>query len=87
MRYGIIGQAHPTRAKRHFGLLYDDGDGTITLKLINKGSSCKIRGRNKKIFQEILNILSKYYKIEDLNRKNKSGSRHLYRKTKIYKPK
>ncbi len=70
MRYGIIGKGKNSSYKRHFGLLYTDGNGNIKLNLNNHCGSGNIRSRNKKVFQEILIVLNKYYNLEDLNKKN-----------------
>ena len=75
MKYGIIGYGTGRKCyfKRHFGLIYYNGDGNIKLTLLNKSHSAIIKGRNKKLFNKILKLLNKSYDLEDLNKKNNSS--------------
>ncbi len=71
MRYGIIG-SRSSKVKNHIGLIHSDGR-CVKLNIFNKYQSSMLLGRNKKLFQELLVLLNKYYDLEDLNKKNKSN--------------
>ena len=72
MRYGIICSQKGSR-KAHIGMIYSYHGGDIKLDLRNKRNSLILRGRNKKLFRELLKTINKFYTLEDLNKKNKSG--------------
>ncbi len=69
MRYGILGN---TGRKTHNGLIFSDGNGNIKLTLSNKKGSTNQQGRHKKLFFDIIRVINKEYKIEDLNTVTKS---------------
>jgi len=71
VRYGIIGYGAGRKStfKRHFGLIYNNGDGDINLTLLNKSHSKIIKGRNVRLFNKFLRLLNKHYDLENLNEK------------------
>ncbi len=72
MRYGMVGY-RSGGLKQHYGLIYHDGQGNIKLNMMNKSSSFILRKQNKELFNDLVKVLNKYYHLEDLNGKNKTG--------------
>lgn len=86
MRYGIINKNN-RNPKKHYGLIELNKNGSygnIYLNIMNKSNSNQIGVRNKELFFELLKTINKFYPLEDLNKKNKSGlTQKQYKKIEI----
>ena len=54
----------------------------IKINIINRYSSNKLQGRNKKLFDELMEVINKYYDLEENNSKCSNRASHPRNKIK-----
>lgn len=85
MKYGIVSNLRSVTKKRHYGVVQtkvrDNIVDEIKIHIMNKRNSHQLRNRNKKLFQELLKLINKYYVLEDFqvipswgNKSSREGS-------------